>query len=88
MFEFYIRRFFVKILCWFIPTKKLRLKLNAYFGFGNKKVLLDEIDSNIPIKDKINKINPLSFLSSYKEKLNPMPLKEIISLSNSTPPTL
>lgn len=64
MIEFYIRRLFVKILCWFVPKKKWRLALRNYFRFGKQVVLVQDVDAFVPtpVLAMMHKSSPSSFL--------------------------
>ncbi|MCX2717357.1 hypothetical protein OQH61_06380 [Helicobacter sp. MIT 21-1697] len=85
MWEYYLRRVYVKILCWFVPSKKARLALRSRLRFGKKVVRLDKVDSYVPqsVLLAMQKHTPLDFLSAYKEILNPVSLAEIVESKNT-----
>ncbi|TLD81783.1 hypothetical protein LS68_001815 [Helicobacter sp. MIT 05-5293] len=88
MMEFYIKRLVVKILCWFVPKKKWRLALRNHLRFGKQVVLLQDTDSYVPkpVLEMMTESNPSSFLSSYQEILQPLPLARIINANKLCPP--
>lgn len=85
MIEFYLKRLFVKIVCWFLPKKKWRLALRNALRFGKEVVLLQDVDSYVPksVLLDMRERSPIDFLPTYKENLNPMPLAEILALKNT-----
>lgn len=85
MIEFYLKRLFVKIVCWFLPKKKWRLALRNALRFGKEVVLLQDVDSYVPksVLLDMRERSPIDFLPTYKEILNPMPLAEILALKNT-----
>lgn len=85
MIEFYLKRLFAKIICWFLPKKKWRLAFRNALRFGKEVVLLQDVDSYVPqsVLSDMSKRKPIDFLPRHKEILNPMPLAEILALKNA-----
>ena len=48
MLEFYVRRLAYKVLCWFIPKRSWRLEFGKKMGFGDRIVVLQEVDKYVP----------------------------------------
>ncbi|WP_394958742.1 hypothetical protein [uncultured Helicobacter sp.] len=48
MLEFYVRRLAYKVLCWFIPKRSWRLEFGKKMGFGERIVVLQEVDKYVP----------------------------------------
>ena len=80
MLEFYIKRLFVKVLCWFIPTKQWRVDVRGKLRFGKEMVLLKDVDSYVPqgVLKMMDALSPVDFLGEYKSILQPKTLKEIL----------
>lgn len=79
MLEFYVKRLFVKVLCWFIPTKQWRVDVRSKLHFGKKLVMLNDIDSYVPqdVLKMMNSLSPVDFLGEYKEILQPKLLNKL-----------
>lgn len=80
MLEFYIKRLFAKVLCWFIPTKQWRVDVRSKLRFGKEMVLLKDVDSYVPqdVLKMMDALSPVDFLGEYKSVLQPKTLKEIL----------
>ena len=80
MLEFYVKRLFVKVLCWFIPTKQWRVDVRSKLRFGKELVVLKDVDSYVPqdVLKMMNSLSPVDFLGEYKEILQAKPLENIM----------
>ncbi len=80
MLEFYVKRLFVKVLCWFIPTKQWRVDVRSKLHFGKELVVLKDVDSYVPqdVLKMMNSLSPVDFLGEYKNILQAKPLENIM----------
>lgn len=67
MLEYYMRRLFYKISCWFIPTRAMRCAWGEKIGFGNKVILCSDTDKFVPseVLEQMQQKSNIEFVAQY-----------------------